>query len=24
VSERVNWKSRGDEKLIVYNMSFKK
>ena len=24
VSERVTWKSRGDEKLIVYNMSFKK
>ncbi len=24
VSERVEWKARGDEKLIVFNMSFKK
>jgi len=24
VSERVDWKPRGDEKLIVFNMSFKK
>lgn len=24
VSERLNWKPRADEKLIVYNMSFKK
>ena len=24
VSERVEWKARGDEKIIVFNMSFKK
>jgi peptide/nickel transport system substrate-binding protein len=24
VSDRLNWKSRGDEKIFVYNMSFKK
>ncbi len=24
VSERVEWKPRGDEKLIVFNMSFRK
>jgi peptide/nickel transport system substrate-binding protein len=24
VNERVEWKARGDEKLIVYNMSFRK
>jgi len=24
VSERLNWKPRPDEKIVVYNMSFKK